>query len=365
MIRVSEAHLDAQPETLVVDVLRSTPMTRGPMVTRFEAAFTAMSGTAHAVAVSSGTAALVVALEALRIGSGDEVLTTPFTFVGTLNAILERGARVRLVDIRSDDYTIDVEALDHAVGPTTRAVLPVHLYGHPADMPAIVKVVGGRDVDIIEDAAQAHGATIDGRPVGSFGVGCFSSYATKSLTTGESGMITTDDPQLAERLRTVRDRQDSMTGVHHVPPHDLRMTDLQGAIGLSELQKWPARTDRRRANAARLTEGLAGLAGVATPVEAPGRSHVYHQYTVRIGREARLQRDALARELASRGIETGVYYPRPVYDYESYRALRRVVCEPVPRAERAASEVLSLPVHAWLTEGELDHIVTTMHDLLG
>ena len=364
MIRISEVHLDAEVEALVIDVLRSGHLVQGPMVARFETAFAEVAGTTQAVAVSSGTTALVAALEAVGIGLDDEVITTPFTFVATVNAVLERGARVRLVDIRPDDYTMDVAALTRACRPDTRAVIPVHLYGHPADMPGIEALADQEELDIIEDAAQAHGATVDGRPVGSFGVGCFSFYATKNLTTGEGGMVTTDDEELADRLRDLRNQGMRQRYEYRIPGHNYRMTDLQAAVGLGETGKLAARTELRRANAEQLTAGLAGIEGLTTPLEAPDRRHVFHQYTVRIDENARLDRDTLAKELAARGIETGIYYPRPIHDYDCYRTHPQVICEPVPEAERASRQVLSLPVHPWLTEGDLDQIVTSLHDCL-
>jgi perosamine synthetase len=366
VIRLSQVQLDGEAEALVLDVLRSGHLAQGPMVARFEAAFAPLAGTEHAVAVSSGTTALVTALEALGVGPGDEVAVPPFTFVASLNAILERGATARLVDIGPEDLTVDVTALAAAAAETARlrAVMPVHLYGQPADMVAVEALARTYGLDVVEDAAQAHGASVDGRAVGSFGVGCFSFYATKNLTTGEGGMVTTDDPVLAERLRALRNQGMRQRYEYLMPGHNHRMTDLQAALGVAELGKLAARTELRRANAAWLSEHLAGIEGLTPPVEVAGRVHVYHQYTVRVGRGARLDRDTLAKELAARGIETGVHYPRPVHHHDCFRGHPHVVAGPVPESERAAREVLSLPVHPWLTEDELDRIATTLHDLL-
>jgi dTDP-4-amino-4,6-dideoxygalactose transaminase len=365
MIRVSEVHLDDQAEALVVQVLHSGHLVQGPMVERFEAAFREITGTAHAVAVNNGTTALVLALEAVGIGPGDEVITTPFTFAATVNAILERGATARLVDIWPDDFTIDVAAAGQAVGPTTRAIMPVHLYGQPADLPALVEITAGSDVALIEDAAQAHGATIGDRAVGSVGVGCFSLYATKNLTTGEGGVVTTDDDSVAARLRVLRNQGMGARYVYEMPGHNFRMTDLHAAIGVAEIQHLPVRTERRRTNATQLTTGLAGIEGLTTPIEQPGRTHVYHQYTVRVGPAARLDRDTLAKELEARGVGSGVYYPRALHEYDCFRGHPRVVVDgSLQEAERAGREVLSLPVHPWLSDGDLDRITTTIHELL-
>jgi perosamine synthetase len=364
-IRVTEVHLGPRAEALVTDVLRSGQLAQGPMVARFEDGFREVVGTGHAVAVSSGTTALTVTLEALGVGPGDEIVTTPWTFVATLNAVLQRGARARLVDIRADDYTMDPEALAAALGSSTRAVLPVHLYGHPADMAAIVPMAEGAGLAVVEDAAQAHGASVDGRPVGSFGVGCFSFYATKNVTTGEGGMVTTDDEELAEAVRTLRNQGMRQRYAYQVPGHNHRMTDLQAAIGVAELDDLAERTGRRRANAVRLSAGLIGIPGLVTPTERPGCTHVYHQYTVRITEDARLDRDTVAKELETLGVGTGIYYPRPLHDYDCYRHHPAVQVDPVPEAERAARQVLSLPVHPWLGHRDLDRIITAVRGLLG
>lgn len=366
MIRLTEVRLAEGAQKLVNEVLDSGHLVQGPMVSRFEAEVCQLTGTDHAVAVSSGTTALVAALEARGVGPGDEVITTPWTFAATLNAILERGARARLVDIRADDFTLDDTALASVVGPSTAAVLPVHLYGQPADMPAILGLAQRHGLAVIEDAAQAHGAAIHGQAAGSLGTaGCFSFYATKNVTTGEGGVVTTDDDALADRLRTLRNQGMRQRYGYERPGHNYRMTDIQAAIGVAEMGELAGRTEHRRANAARLTEGLAGIEGLTLPVERPGRRHVYHQYTMRVGAEARLDRDALMQGLEVRGIQAAPYYPRALPDYACYRDHPNVVAEPVPEAQRAAKQVLSLPVHPWLTDSDLDRMVTTVRELLG
>lgn len=367
MIRISEVHLDRRAEELVGDVLRSGRLAQGPMVAAFEAAFADIAGTAHAVAVNNGTTALVAALEAVGVGPGDEVITTPFTFVATVNAILERGALVRLVDIRPDDFTIDVAAVEAALTPHTRAVMPVHLYGSCADMLSLTKLVEreGAGIRIVEDAAQAHGAAIGGRAAGSFGVGCFSFYATKNLTTGEGGMVTTDDDEVADRLRLLRNQGMQQRYDYVLPGHNYRMTELQAAVGLAQITHLSAATDQRRRNAARLTAALADIEGLVLPTEGPGRHHVYHQYTVRLDEQARVGRDTLATELATKGIETGVYYPRPVHAYPCYRDHPDVLATaPLSEAEQAARQVLSLPIHPWLSDSDLNQISTAIHEVL-
>lgn len=364
MIRVTEVRLDEAVEPLVLDVLRSGRLAQGPMVARFEQAFGRISGTRHAVAVNNGTTALVAALQSVGVGPGDEVVTSPFTFVATINAALECGARVRFADIRPDDYTLDPAAVAEVMSPATRVVMPVHLYGHPADMVAFDALTARTGVALVEDAAQAHGASVEGRPVGSFGVGCFSFYATKNLTTGEGGMVTTDDDAVADRLALLRNQGMRERYVYEIAGHNYRMTELQAAVGLGEIAQLERRTERRRSNAAVLNEMLSDIDGLRTPVEQPGCRHVYHQYTVRIGEDARCGRDAFVAALAAEGIEAGVYYPRAVYDYESYRDSPAVEAGPFPEAEHAARQVASLPVHPWLSDDDLDRIGAVVRKVL-
>ena len=365
MIRVTEVRLDEAVEPLVLEVLRSGRLAQGPMVARFEEAFGRLIGTSHAVAVNNGTTALVAALQSVGVGPGEEVVTSPFTFVATVNAALECGARVRFADIRPDDYTLDPDAAAEVMSADTRAVVPVHLYGHPADMVAFGQLATRRDAALVEDAAQAHGARVEGRPVGSFGVGCFSFYATKNLTTGEGGMVTTDDDAVADHLALLRNQGMRERYVHEIAGHNYRMTELQAAVGVGEIAQLERRTERRRANAAVLNELLSDIDGLELPVERPGCRHVYHQYTVRVGDNARCGRDAFVAALAAEGIEAGVYYPRAAYDYECYRDNPAVEAGSCPEAERAARQVASLPVHPWLSDADLDHVGAVVRKVLG
>lgn len=332
------------------------------MVERLEAAFREVCGVPEAVAVSNGTVALVAALQALGIGPGDEVVTSPFTFAASLNAILDVGATARFADI-GEDFTVDPDALEAAVGPRTAVIMPVHLYGLPAQMDRIEPIGEAHGLAIVEDAAQAPGAQVGDRPVGSFGVGCLSLYATKNVTAGEGGVITTADATVADRLRVLRNQGMRERYRYEVPGHNYRMTDLQAAVALPQLARLASSNERRRRNAERLSEGLRGVPGLQTPKVDPGRTHVFHQYTVRVTDEAPWGRDQLAAELARLGIESGVYYPRAVYDYNCYRSHSGVRIEPMPGAEAAAREVLSLPVHPGLTDDDLDRIVDTVRGL--
>jgi len=363
-IRLSPVQVDPEAEQLVLGALRSGRLAQGPLVERLEAGARVMAATQHAIAVSSGTVALALALELLGVGPGDEVLTSPFTFAATLNAIIHAGATATFVDV-ADDYTIPAEAVAVAITDATRVVMPVHLYGLPADMPAIATVADARGVAIVEDAAQAHGAAVDERRVGSFGLGCFSLYATKNVAAGEGGIVTTDDRELADRARVLRNQ--GMRGPYDYaePGHNYRLTELQAALAIPQLETLGARNAARRRNAVRLSEGLAGIGGLVLPTVPAGREPVWHQYTVRVTSSARLDRDALARALAAAGIETGVYYPRVVFDYDCYRQHPLVRAADVPRARRMANEVLSLPVHDRLGDEELARIVAAVRHRLG
>jgi dTDP-4-amino-4,6-dideoxygalactose transaminase len=317
------------------------------------------------VAVANGTVALVAALRVLGVGPGDEVVTSAFTFVATLNAILECGAQARFADIDAHTFNVDPQSLEEMCTERTRVVMPVHLYGQPADMAAVTKIAERYGSTVVEDAAQAHGAQINGRGVGGFGVGTFSFYATKNITTGEGGMVTTNSDDIADRLRLLRNHGMRARYQYESVGTNLRLTDVQAAIALPQLARLDAAIERRQANAARLTAGLADLAGLVTPTVVPGCRHVFHQYTIRVTGEAPLDRNALAAQLASRGVQSGIYYPRVVFDYDCYREHPNVVASDVPRARAAASQVLSLPVHPGLSDADVDQVVEAVRGSFG
>jgi dTDP-4-amino-4,6-dideoxygalactose transaminase len=285
------------------------------------------------------------------------VITTPFSFVATLNAILEAGATVRFADI-GPDFNLDPETVESLIGPRTKALMPVHLYGLPTDMAALTALADRHGLTIIEDAAQAVGAAVGDRPVGSFGIGCFSLYATKNITSGEGGVITTDDDAVADRLRLLRNQGMRARYQYEIAGHNYRMTDLQAAVALPQMNRLAEVNRARAANAEHLTAGLAGLPGLITPAVRPGRTHVWHQYTVRVTPETSLTRDRLATSLADAGVGTGIYYPRLMHDYPCYTSDPRVRADdPTPMAAEITREVLSLPVHPTLSDNDLDRVV--------
>ncbi|HMR95619.1 MAG TPA: DegT/DnrJ/EryC1/StrS family aminotransferase [Microthrixaceae bacterium] len=365
MISVTEIHVPEEAEALVLECLRTGALAQGPRVAQLEDEFAAMCGVDHAVAVGNGTLALELALAVADLEPGDEVVTSPFTFVATVNAALAAGATVRFADIDPASFNIDADAAAAAVTDRTRALVPVHLYGRPAPMDELAALAEDRGLVLVEDSAQAHAASVGGRRTGSWGLGCFSFYATKNMTTGEGGMVTTSDAGLADRMRVLRNQGMRARYQYEVVGHNWRMTDVAASIGLADLHVLDERTEARRRHAAALSERLAGIDGLVTP--GPGGSdvrHVFHQYTVRVTGDARMDRDRLAAALAEQGIGNGIYYPKVAYDYDCYRSHPDVIIEPMPEAERAASEVLSLPVHPFLSDDDLDRISEVVRSLL-
>jgi len=348
MIPISVPLLGEEEKRAVLEVIDSKWLAQGPRVEAFEEAWAAVCSVKYAVATSSGTTALQTAVLAHGIGSGDEVITTPFTFIASANCVLFAGARPVFVDIDERTYNMDPSRIEAAITPRTKAILPVHLFGYPCDMEPIMELAHRHGLVVIEDACQAHGASIKGRPVGSFGTGCFSFYPTKNITTAEGGIITTDDPELADRARLIRSHGQRQRYYHETIGYNFRMTEIQAAIGLVQLEKLEHFTTLRRQNAAYLS---GRLRDVVLPYEAEGWRHVYHQYTIRVPDG----RDRLAEHLRKRGIGTGVYYPVPVHQQAVYQGLG--YRDSLPVAEKTCQEVLSLPVHPALAQGELQQIV--------
>jgi dTDP-4-amino-4,6-dideoxygalactose transaminase len=358
MIPISKPIIGDEEKRAVLEVLDSGMLAQGPKVAALEAAFAKTVGTRHAVATSSGTTALHVALLANGIGPGDEVITSPFTFIASVNSILYVGARPVFCDVDEDTFNLDAKLLPRLIGPRTKAIMPVHLYGQACDMNEIMAIAKERGLAVVEDAAQAIGSTYGGKPAGSFGTGCFSLYATKNIMSGEGGIITTDDDTVAELARTLRQHGMRRRYYHDLLGFNFRMTDLCAAIGLVQLGRLEEVTRARRKNAAYLSEHLRS---VRVPRCAPGREHAWHQYTVRIeGGAAR--RDAAVAKLAERGVGSGVFYPVPAHKQAHIRelGLGDVV---LPVAERLSQEVFSLPVHPSLDPSDLETIVREVNAL--
>jgi len=357
VIRVSQPHFGADVEALVLDVLRSGQVAQGPMVARLEALGAAMAGTRHAVAVSNGTVSLETAFEVLGIGPGDEVITTPFTFAATVNAALRTGATVRFADITAD-FTVDADAVAALAGERTAAIIPVHLYGLMADMPALMILADHYGAAVVEDAAQAHGASLDGRRAGSFGIGSFSFYATKNVAAGEGGLLTTDDDDTAHRFRLLRNQGMVERYRYEAVGRNLRMTDLQAALAVPQLERLDESNGARQANADRLSGLLGGHAGLTLPEVPKGREHVWHQYTVLLPEGS--DREQVQARMRDAGVEAGVYYPRLAWDYPIYRDHPQIVRDDTPTARAATARCLSLPVHPRLTTDEVEQVAAAL-----
>jgi perosamine synthetase len=335
-------------------------LAQGPRAAEFERRFADLCQTRHAIATSSGTTALHVALLAHEIGPGDEVITTPFTFIASVNSILYVGARPVLVDIDAESFNIDPALIEAAITPRTKAIMPVHLYGYPCAMDPILEIARGYGLVVIEDAAQAVGAKYKGRPVGSFGTACFSLHATKNIMAGEGGMITTDEDGVAERARMVRSHGMRRRYYHDIIGYNFRMSDLHAAIGAVQMERLEALTAKRRANAAYLS---ANLKGVRLPTVKQGYEHVWHQYTVRVDAgKCPAGRDAAVKQLYEAGVGTGIFYPVPAHKQTHLQALGYGELH-LPVAEKLSQEVISLPVHPLLSQADLEKIVYEVNRL--
>jgi perosamine synthetase len=364
-IPISTVRLGADVEQMVLDVLRSGLIAQGPVVKRLEDEFAKLTGVKHVVAVNNGTTALIAAAAVLDLKPGDEVVTSPFTFVATLNAIIAAGATARFADITQADFNVDPQAMEAAITPKTKVLLPVHLYGQCADMGPIAEVASGRGLHLIEDAAQAHGARIGESAAGSWGIGCFSLYATKNLTSAEGGLISTNDDGIADQLRVLRNQGMRQRYQYEMAGNNYRLTDLQAAVCVPQLRTYEANVAARQRNAAAISDGLSSVPGLTTPAAVNGRHHVWHQYTILVDDGARITRDELISGLGEAGIGCGIYYPKLVFDYDCYRGHPQVVADTFPVASDVVRRCLSLPVHQYLTSSEVDRIVSTISALMG
>lgn len=353
MIPAASPSIGRAERRAVDRVMRSGMLAQGPEVAAFEQEFSNMVSGRECIALNSGTSALHLAFVAAGITQGDEVIVPSFSFAATANAVALTGATPVFVDIEPEYFSLDPALIEDAITPRTKAIMPVHLYGHPAQMVAISKIAQKHNLLVFEDAAQAHGASINGVPVGAWGeAGSFSFYPTKNMTSGEGGMVTTNNPSLARAIRILRNQGMEKRYENEVVGFNNRMTDIHAAIGRVQLRKLTSWTETRQKNAAFLN---AHLSGVITPPTAPGMTHVFHQYTVRV---LNGERDAFSRELTKRGIGNGVYYPTPIHKLPSFNQNINL-----PETERAALECLSLPVHPALKKHELEKIVSAVNSL--
>ncbi|MBO4209410.1 DegT/DnrJ/EryC1/StrS family aminotransferase [Micromonospora echinofusca] len=342
---IGEAEIEA-----AVRVLRSGMVVQGPEVAAFEQEFAELVAGRHCVAVNSGTSALQLTLMGLGFGPGDEIIVPSFSFAASANAVRLVGAEPVFVDIEPGSFCIDPAAVEAAITPRTVAIMPVHLYGHPAAMDRIMPIAERHGLAVVEDAAQAHAAALNGQPVGSFGTaGCFSFYPTKNMHSLEGGMITTGDAGLARTLRLLRNQGMEQRYANEIVGANMRLTDVAAAIGRVQLTQLPEWTEQRRANAKFLDSRITGM---ITPPVADAAKHVYHQYTVRVTGD----RDAAQRKLTELGIGNAVYYPTPIHRLIPYLVDGKPGPWDLPETEKAAAEVVSLPVHPSLSQADLERI---------
>ncbi len=353
-------------------------------ISEFETRFAKYIGVKHAIAVNSGTAALHVALASLEIGAGDEVIVPPFTFVATATAVLHQNAIPIFVDIDPETYCIDPNAIEKAITPNTKAIIPVHLFGHPADMESILKIGRENNIPIIEDACQAHGAKYKNKKVGSIGdLGCFSFFESKNMMTGEGGIITTNDDELAEKCRLIR---------HHGEPYwyqyvrlgyNYRMTAIQAAIGLIQLKKLDNMNKRRIENAKYYNENFSGLPGLELPKSRKDVKHVYHLYAPLIRpEELGINREKFLGKINEKEVITKLIYPRPLYKSPLFQDLmgygpkkcpftcpyyKKKVSYKIhlPIVEDICNRVIGLPTIPSLSTEQLDQIVSTIKNAIG
>jgi len=350
-INIAKPMLGPEEKNAVLDVMSSGKLAQGEKVDLFEKAFAAYIGTKHAVAVGNGTIAIHLALLAHGIGKGMEVVTTPFTFIGSVTPILFCQAKPVFADIVEKTFNIDAADMKKALTKSTKALIPVHLFGLAAEMDEIMEAAG--DIPVIEDACQAHGAIYKGKKVGSIGsCACYSFYPTKNMTTGEGGMITTNNEELAAKLKLLRDHGQKTRYEHVVIGFNYRMNDISAAIGIEQLKKLEGFNEKRIANARVLSDGMADVKQIRTPHVPEGYRHVFHQYSIRAKK-----RDGLKDYLNQENIRCGIYYPRLVTENAP---IKPFATRPTPKAEKATREVLALPIHPGLSQEDLARMVNSV-----
>lgn len=367
LIPINAPQIGEEEIEAVVKVLKSGILTHslgaGPVVTKFEKEFANFANTKHAIAVNTGTAALHVAVLAANVKPGEEVILPSFTFVATAEAVVIAGAKPVFVDIDPKTYNILPKKIEEAITRKTKAVIPVDLYGLPADLQPIKEIAEKHGLIVIEDAAQAHGATYKEKPAGFFAdVACWSLYASKNMTTGEGGVITTSNDEMADEMRLIRSHGEKAKYASFMLGHNYRMTEIQAAIGCVQLKKLPAFLSKRRSNARRLTEILKKTEKLQLPEEPKNFGHSWYLYTVRLKDATERERDRIVEELKKEGIGAEVYYVNPVHLMPYYRNVFGKFG--LPETEEAAKQIMSLPVHPSVKEEQIDYIGQTLLHLL-
>jgi perosamine synthetase len=358
-IPIARPAIGQEEISAVTEVLESGMLASGERVAQFEQKFADYCGTTHAIAINNGTAALHAALLAIDIGPGDEVIVPSFSFIATATAVSMCGAKPVFVDVDEQTYNIDPARIEERLTEKTRAVIGVHLFGQPFDVDAVKRVCDSRNLKLIEDAAQAHGALYNNAKVGGLGhLGCFSFYATKNMITGEGGMVTTNDRASADRLRLIVNHGQKEKYLHTRLGYNYRMTDLSAAIGIVQLKKLDKFNLRRRKNAGFYDANITAK-GLVLPKVMQGTNPVYHQYVVRLTDEFPMKRDEFMAYLKTKGIGSAIHYPIPIHRQPLYDT--ETGPDPCPVSTRLSSSVLSLPVHPLLDQKELAYICDTIN----
>ena len=345
----------------IIKLLKLGRVINGLKVGLFEKNFAEFLNSKYCVAVINGTAALHTALLANNIKSGDEVITTPFSFIATSNSILYCNAKPVFVDIDEDTFNINPDLIEEKITNKTKAILPVHLFGQPADMSKIMKIARKYKLKVIEDCSQAHGAEFKGKKVGSLGsAGCFSFYPSKNIASIRGGAVVTNSKEIMKKCRSIINHGITKKGFYYLG-YNYIMTDIEAVIAIEQLKKLEANTEKRIKNANYLNEGLKYIDGIITPNPNKNVKHVFHQYSIRITKRFKFSRDKLVKILIKKGISARVYYPKPVYKQPLYRKLGYKCSAPI--SEKISKQILSLPVYPGLTKRELDFIIEAIKNV--
>ncbi len=358
-VNLVDIYIDDEIKSTVLQTLESRRYIKGAHTREFEENFAKLCNTKYAVAVNSGTAALHLVAMALGIKEGEEVIMPSFTFIATACTALDFNAKPVFADIDTTTYTMDIEDVKAKINEKTKAIVPVHIYGHPVDMGPLLELAEERGLHVIEDACQAHGAEYKGKKVGSIGdAGCFSFYPSKNMTVaGDGGMVVTNNEEIAEKVRMIRDQGRKTKYEHEIFGFNFRMSEIHAGIGklhLKHLEEW---TDARRRIAARYNELLSGLEGITRPTEAEWAKHVYHLYVLRMK-----HRNELAEYLAQQGVQTVMHYPVPVHKQP---AITQIIGETsLPKTEECSKEVISLPMHPFLDEDKQNFVVDKVKEFM-
>lgn len=360
MIKISQPIIKEEEIRAVEKVLKTGIIAQGPIVAKLEREFTKLCGTRYTIATNNGTSALHTALYSIGLKQGDEVITTPFTFIASANSILMVGAKPVFVDIDEKTFNIDPKKIEAAITNKTKAILAVNLYGQPADYDPINRIAKKYRLLVIEDAAQSINATYKDKKSGNLSdIGCFSFYATKNIMCGEGGMITTNNKTFYERAKLFRNHgQPEGKRYDYVDlGYNYRMTDILAAIAIEQLRKVDQITKKRQENAKRYSRAFRHIKGLVTPYVGKDRTHAYHQYTLRVTKKFKMTRDKFKTYLEKKGIQSNIYYPKPLYYFNHLKKYKRDNCK---TAEQISKEVLSIPVHPLLKNSEIDYIIDTI-----